>query len=206
MDNGVEHQGPDRVTERACCAVLGAGAGVLDRLVADEQARSTKLLLVAMEVRMATVKPIPDGYPRVIPYLSVDDAQAAIVFYNTVFGATERVRMPGPDGKVGHAELEIGDSVIMLADAFPDMGGTTPKALGGTPVTVMVYVEDVDAVFDRAIEAGGTAERKVEDQFYGDRAGEFRDPFGHKWFVATHIEDVEPAVMAKRAAAAMSGG
>jgi len=154
---------------------------------------------------MAKVKPIPDGYPRVIPYLSVDGADAAIDFYTTVFGAKERVRMPGPGGKIGHAELEIGDSVVMLADSFPDMGAPTPKQLGGTPVTVMVYVEDVDAAFERALAAGATAERNVEDQFYGDRAGQFADPFGHKWFVATHVEDVPPDEMAKRAAAAMGG-
>jgi PhnB protein len=159
----------------------------------------------AKEVTMATVKPIPDGYPRVIPYLSVDGANAAIDFYTTVFGATERVRMPGPDGKVGHAELEIGDSLIMLADAIPDMGGVSPQSLGGSPVTIMVYVEDVDDVFDRAIQAGATEDRKVENQFYGDRAGQFIDPFGHKWFVATHVEDVPPEEMAQRAAAAMGG-
>jgi PhnB protein len=155
---------------------------------------------------MASVKPVPDGYPRVIPYLTVDDANAAIEFYTRVLGATERLRMPGPGGKVGHAELEIGDSVLMLADAFPDMGAPSPRSLGGTPVTVMVYVEDVDGVFDRAIQAGATEERKVENQFYGDRAGQFADPFGHKWFVATHVEDVPPEEMAKRAAAAMGGG
>jgi PhnB protein len=155
---------------------------------------------------MASVKPVPDGYPRVIPYLTVDDANAAIEFYTSVLGATERLRMPGPGGKVGHAELEIGDSVLMLADAFPDMGAPSPRSLGGTPVTVMVYVEDVDDVFDRAIQAGATEERKVENQFYGDRAGQFADPFGHKWFVATHVEDVPAEEMAKRAAAAMGGG
>lgn len=154
---------------------------------------------------MATVKPIPDGYPRVIPYLSVDGASAAIDFYAKVFGAKERVRMPGPEGKIGHAELEIGDSLVMLADAFPEMGGQTPQRLGGTPVTVMVYVEDVDSVFDLAIKAGASEDRKVENQFYGDRAGQFVDPFGHKWFVATHVEDVPPEEMAKRAAAAMGG-
>jgi PhnB protein len=155
---------------------------------------------------MASVKPIPDGYPRVIPYLTVDDASAAIEFYTSVLGATERLRMPGPDGKVGHAELELGDSLLMLADAFPDMGAPSPQSLGGTPVTVMVYVEDVDDVFNRAIQAGATEERGVENQFYGDRAGQFADPFGHKWFVATHVEDVPPEEMAKRAAAAMGGG
>lgn len=152
---------------------------------------------------MAKVKPIPDGYPRVIPYLSVEGASAAIDFYTRVFDARERMRMPAPGGKLGHAELEIGDSLIMLADVFPDMGGQTPQSFGGTPVTVMVYVEDVDAVFDRAIAAGATVEREVQDQFYGDRAGQFVDPFGHKWFVATRVEDVSPEDMRQRAAAAM---
>jgi len=151
---------------------------------------------------MATIKPIPDGYPQVIPYLAVDGASAAIDFYATVFGAKERLRMGSPDGKVGHAELEIGDSLIMLADVFPEMNGPSPTTLGGTPVTVMVYVTDVDDVFQRAIDAGATAERPVENQFYGDRAGQFVDPFGHKWFVATHVEDVPPEEMEKRAAAA----
>jgi PhnB protein len=154
---------------------------------------------------MASVKPIPDGYPRVIPYLTIEGAAAAIEFYTKVFGATERVRMPGPDGKVGHAELEFGESVVMLADAFPEMGNPAPKALGGTPVTLMVYVEDVDATFEQALKAGATEDRKVENQFYGDRAGQIVDPFGHKWFVATHVEDVPPDEMAKRAAAAMGG-
>ena len=154
---------------------------------------------------MDTVKPIPDGYPRVIPYLSVDGAAAAIDFYIRVFGATERVRMAGPGGKIGHAELEFGDALVMLADPFPEMGGKTPKDLGGTPVTVMLYVEDVDAVFDGAIAAGGIAERPVENQFYGDRAGQFADPFGHKWFVATHVEDVPADEMKRRMDAALGG-
>ena len=154
---------------------------------------------------MATVKPIPDGYPRVIPYLTIDGASAAIDFYTRVLGAKERVRMPAPGDKIGHAELEIGDSVVMLADAFPDMGAPTPQALGGTPITMMVYVEDVDAVFQRALEAGATADREVENQFYGDRAGQFTDPFGHKWYVATHVEDVPPDEMARRAAVVMAG-
>lgn len=153
---------------------------------------------------MAAVKPIPDDYPRVIPYLSIDGASAAIDFYTVVFGATERMRMPAADGKVGHAELQIGESVIMLADAFPEMGSSSPKSIGGTPVTVMVYVEDVDAVFARALEAGAIEERPVEDQFYGDRAGQFEDPFGHKWFVASHVEDVPPDELARRAEAMMS--
>ena len=154
---------------------------------------------------MAKVKPIPDDYPRVIPYLAVDGAEAAIDFYMKVLGATERVRMPGPGGKIGHAELNVGESVIMLADTFPEMGNLAPPALGGTPVTMMVYVEDVDAVYGRAVAAGATADRPVENQFYGDRAGQFTDPFGHKWFVATHVEDVSPDEMAKRAAEAMEG-
>ncbi len=154
---------------------------------------------------MANVKAIPENYPQVIPYLTVDGAVAAIDFYTSVLGAKERVRMPGPDGRIGHAELEIGQSMVMLADVFPDMGNAAPPALGGTPVTMMVYVEDVDDVFRRAIAAGATADRPVEDQFYGDRAGQFTDPFGHKWFVATHVEDVPPDEMAKRAAAAMQG-
>jgi PhnB protein len=155
---------------------------------------------------MATVKPIPEGYPRVIPYLSIDGATAAIDFYKNVFGAKERVRMPAPEGKIGHAELELGDSVVMLADVFPGMSAPSPKALGGTPVSIMVYVEDVDSVFDRALKAGAKAERPVENQFYGDRVGQFEDPFGHKWFVATHVEDVSPEEMEKRAAAAMTAG
>ncbi|MBV8951174.1 MAG: VOC family protein [Actinobacteria bacterium] len=155
---------------------------------------------------MAKVKPIPDEYPRVMPYLSVDGASAAIDFYKTVFDATERMRMPGPDGRIGHAELDIGDSVVMLADVFPSMSNPDPKQLGGTPVSVMVYVTDVDDVFARALKAGAKEERAVENQFYGDRSGQFVDPFGHKWFVATHVEDVSPDEMAKRAAAVMESG
>ena len=149
------------------------------------------------------VNPIPEDYPRVIPYLSVDGAPEAISFYAAVLGATERMRMAGPDGKIVHCELEIGTGIVMLADAFPDMGGKSPKALGGSPVHLMVYVDDVDACFERAVENGATVLRKVEDQFYGDRSGQFEDPFGHVWFVASHIEDIAPDEMEKRAAAAM---
>jgi PhnB protein len=155
---------------------------------------------------MANVKPIPEGYPQVTPYLSVAGAAAAIEFYGKVLGTTERMRMAGPDGRVGHAELELGGSVIMLADEYPDMGSRSPKTLGGTPVTIHVYVQDVDSVFDRAIKEGATSLRPVENQFYGDRAGQFEDPFGHRWNVATHVEDVPPEEMDKRAAEAMSGG
>jgi len=153
---------------------------------------------------MAT--PIPDGYPRVTPYLIVDGAGAAIDFYRSVLGARERMRMPAPDGRVGHAELEIGDSLIMLADEFPEMEARGPKAVGGTPVSLHVYVEDADGVFDRAVEAGARALHPVEDKFYGDRSGQFEDPFGHHWSVATHVEDVPPDEMAARAAAAMASG
>ena len=153
---------------------------------------------------MADVKPIPDGYPRISPYLHVDGAGDAIKFYTEVLGATERMRMPTPDGKVGHAELEVGDSLIMLADEAPDMGVRGPKAFGGSPITLSVYVEDVDDVFERALKAGATSVRPVENQFYGDRRGVFEDPFGHQWNVATHVEDVPPEEMPKRAAEAMS--
>ncbi len=152
---------------------------------------------------MAKVQPIPEGYPQVTPYLCVDGANAAIEFYATVFGATERVRMPGPNGTVGHAELQLGDSLIMLSDEYPEMGMRGPKTIGGTPVTISVYVEDVDGIFDKAVAAGATALRPVENQFYGDRTGQFEDPFGHRWSVATHVEDVPPDEMAKRAAQAM---
>jgi PhnB protein len=150
-------------------------------------------------------KPIPDGYPQVTPYLCVDDAKAAIEFYSRVLGAEERMHMPGPDGKIGHAELQLGESLIMLSDEFPEMGVRAPKAVGGTPVMISVYVEDADAVFGAAVAAGATALRPVENQFYGDRTGQFEDPFGHRWSVATHVEDVPPEEMEKRAAEAMSG-
>jgi PhnB protein len=150
---------------------------------------------------MAAVKPIPEGYPRVTPYLCVDGASAAIDFYSAVFGATERMRMPAPDGKVAHAELQFGDSVVALSDEYPELGARSPKAFGGSPVTMSVYVEDVDAVFERALKAGAKALRPVEDQFYGDRSGQFEDPFGHRWSVGTHVEDVSPEEMAKRAQA-----
>jgi PhnB protein len=154
---------------------------------------------------MSPVKPIPDGYPRVSPYLCVNGGTAALDFYKSVFGATERMRMPAPDGRIGHAELQFGDSVIMLADEYPEMGIRSPRAVGGTPVTISVYVEDVDAVFNRAVAAGAKSLRAVETQFYGDRSGQFEDPFGHRWSVATHVEDVAPDEMERRAANAMSG-
>ena len=152
------------------------------------------------------VKPIPDGYPQVIPYLIVDGAAEAIDFYTSVLGASQRGdTMKAPDGKVGHAELAIGDSVIMLADESPDWGAAGPRTVGGTPVTIHVYVEDVDDVFGKAIAAGATEVRAVTNEFYGDRSGQFDDPWGHRWNVATHVEDVPPEEMAERAKAAMAG-
>ena len=148
--------------------------------------------------------PIPEGFPRVTPYLIVDGAAAAIDFYRSVLGASERMRMPGPDGRIGHAELTLGDSLIMLADENPDMDIRGPAKFGGTPVSLHVYVEDSDAVFERAVRAGAKALRAVEDRFYGDRSGQFEDPFGHRWDVSTHVEDVPQEEMAKRAESAMA--
>ena len=150
--------------------------------------------------------PIPEDYPRLTPYLIVDGANNAIDFYCSVLGATERMRMPAPEGKVGHAELDIGDSVFMLADESPDMGARAPSTVGGTPVTLHVYVDDADDVFERAVQAGAKSLQPVQDKFYGDRTGQFEDPFGHHWSVATHVEDVPPDEMEKRAAEAMSAG
>jgi PhnB protein len=154
---------------------------------------------------MANVNPIPDAYPRVSPYLVIDGAAAAIDFYREVLGATERGRIPGPEGRVGHAELQLGDGLIMLADEYPEMNIRGPRAYGGSPVTISVYVEDVDAVVERAVAAGATVLRPLEDRFYGDRACEFEDPFGHRWSVASRVEDVPPDEMAERAAKAMGG-
>jgi PhnB protein len=154
---------------------------------------------------MAEVKPIPDAYPRVTPYLCVDGAAEAIEFYTKVLGAQERMRMAGPDGKIGHAEIQIGEAVVMLADEAPEMNFRSPRTIGGTPVTIHVYVEDADAVFDAAVSAGANGLRPVEKQFYGDRSGQFEDPFGHRWNVATHVEDVPPDEMEKRMAEMMAG-
>ena len=149
------------------------------------------------------VKPIPDGYPRVSPYLAVDGAADAIDFYVSVLGGTERMRMPGPDGRIGHAEVEFGDSVVMLADEFPEMGHKGPNSLGGTPISITLYVEDCDKVIDAAVKKGATVLQAAEDRFYGDRAGMIEDPWGHHWSLMTHIEDVPPEEMGKRAAEAM---
>ena len=150
---------------------------------------------------MAQVKPIPDGYPRMTPYLIVDGAAQAIEFYKKVFGATEKMRMPSPGGKVGQAGLILGGSMIMLADEHPEMGARAPRAYGGAAVSLMVYVPNVDDTVKTASAAGAKIVRQVENQFYGDRMGTIEDPFGHRWYVATHVEDVPPEEMAKRAAA-----
>jgi len=147
------------------------------------------------------VKPIPDGYHAITAYLCVKGAAEAIDFYKSAFGAKEIMRMPGPGGSVGHAELEIGGSRFMLADEFPQMGFQGPRAFGGTPVHLHLYVDDVDATLERATEAGATLRRPAADQFYGDRAGSVEDPFGHSWHVATHVEDVPPDELKRRAEA-----
>jgi PhnB protein len=149
------------------------------------------------------VKPKPDGYHTATPYLVVDDAARAIAYYQKVFGAKEIMRMAAPNGKVGHAEIKIGDSPIMLADESPEMGARGPRSFGGSPVSILLYVDDVDKVAGQAKAAGAKERRPVQDQFYGDRAGTFEDPFGHIWTIATHTEDVSPAEMQKRAEAFM---
>jgi PhnB protein len=146
------------------------------------------------------VKPIPDEYRGATPYLSVTGAAAAIDFYKKAFGARETMRMPAPGGKIAHAELRIGDAAIMLADEYPEMNFRSPQSLGGTPVNILIYVNDVDAVVKQAVAAGATLLRAVEDQFYGDRMGVLQDPFGHTWSLATHVEDVSPEELQKRAA------
>jgi PhnB protein len=144
------------------------------------------------------VKPIPDGHHTVAPYLAIKNAASALDFYKTAFGATETYKLIIPDGRVGHAEIRLGDSLIMLSDEFPEFGGKAPESLGGSPVSIHLYVEDVDAVFKRALAAGARELKPVMDQFYGDRSGQLQDPFGHLWWVATHKEDVAPEEMQKR--------
>lgn len=156
------------------------------------------------------VKPIPDGYHSVTPYLIIKGAAEAIEFYKKAFGAIELLRYPAPDGRIGHAEIKIGDSPIMLADEYPEMGYgySGPQTVGGSSVSIMIYVEDVDATFKQAIAAGGKEQRAVKDQFYGDRSGTLEDPFGHIWHVSTHKEDVSTEEMERRAkvASAAAGG
>ena len=148
-----------------------------------------------------SVKPVPDGYHTITPYLFVKGAAGAMEFYKKAFGAEELLRFPGQDGKVGHAELKIGNSVVMLADEYPEMGFKSPTTLGGPGFSMLVYVENVDVAFKQAIAAGATEIRPVKDEFYGDRVGTLKDPFGHIWSIATHKEDVTPEEMHRRAAA-----
>jgi PhnB protein len=155
------------------------------------------------------VKPIPEGYPTISPSLAVDSAAEAIEFYKRAFGATERMRMDGPGGSIAHAELQVGDSIVMLSDPFPQASTAPPKELGGTSVTMFMYVEDVDAFVKRAVDAGATVTMPVDDMFWGDRFGSITDPYGHSWSIATHVEDVPPEEMEVRgreAMAAMAAG
>ena len=145
-----------------------------------------------------SVKPIPEGYHTVTPYLAVRNASAALDFYQKAFGATELMRMEDDKGKIGHAEIKIGDSPIMLADEHPEIEFLGPQSRGGSTVNIMVYTEDVDALFRRALDAGATEVRPLKDEFYGDRMGTVRDPFGHVWHLATHKEDVSPEEMEAR--------
>ncbi|MEU6832989.1 VOC family protein [Nocardia beijingensis] len=154
---------------------------------------------------MSDVKPVPEGYPVVSPGLAIDGAAAAIDFYKNILGATERMRMPGPEGKIAHCELMFGDSVVMLGDSAPDMDFLDPKTIGGTPVNLYVYVEDADAAFAAALAAGAKELTPMTDQFYGDRSGAFEDPWGHRWTVATHVEDVPPDEMDRRMAEQFGG-
>lgn len=151
-------------------------------------------------------KHVPEGYHTITPYLIVDGASQAIDFYKKAFGATELYRLEGPDGKLGHAEIQIGNSRIMLADEHPQMGHKGPRALSGTPVSLLLYVDDCDAVFRKAVEAGGKVQMEMKDQFYGDRSGTLQDPFGHVWTVSTHVEDVPPEEVERRAAEMMKSG
>lgn len=150
---------------------------------------------------MAAVQAIPEGYHSITPYLSIKGAAAAIEFYKQAFGAVELVRMPAPGGLVGHAEIRIGNSMVMLADECAEAANQSPQSLGGTPVSLLIYVGDTDAVFRNAVTAGAKVVREPENMFYGDRSAGVIDPFGHSWFIHTHIEDVSPEEMEKRLAA-----
>lgn len=150
------------------------------------------------------VKPIPDGYHAITPYLAVRGGVAALEFYKKAFGATEHFRMPAPDGKIGHAEMQVGNSRFMLADEYPDMDFKGPQSYGGTGCSYYLYVENCDEVFKQAIAAGAKELRPMQDQFYGDRSGQIEDPFGHRWSIATHVEDLSAEEIGKRAAEVMA--
>jgi PhnB protein len=154
----------------------------------------------AADVMQNNVKYKPDGFHAVTPYLTVHDAKQAIDFYKRAFGARERVVMPMPDGKIAHAELQIGDSIVMLGEECPEHGNVSPQTLEGSPVGLALYVEDVDKTFDRAVDAVASVKEPVGDKFWGDRSGSLTDPFGHKWMLLTHVEDVPPQEMKKRMA------
>jgi PhnB protein len=154
---------------------------------------------------MSNVKPIPEGFRTLTPHIVVSNASEAIEFYKKAFGAVEIWRSPGPDGKsIMHAEVKIGDSILMLNDEFPEMGSKSPKTVGGTSVTLSLYVEDVDKVFKQAVDAGASVIMPVDDMFWGDRYGMLTDPFGHQWAVATHVKDLSPEEIKKGAEAAFS--
>ena len=144
------------------------------------------------------VQPIPAGYHSITPYLIINGAAAALEFYKNAFGAKEKVRMPAPGGRIGHAEIMVGTSHVMLADENPEMGARAPQPGSSSPVSILLYVKDVDAAFERAVSSGARIERPVEDQFYGDRAGTLIDPYGHRWHIHTHIEEVSPKEMQRR--------
>lgn len=187
---------------RVWILILIAATCVFDRAVC--QTTTQKKGNNQKEGKMAKVKPIPEGYHSATPYLVVRGAGQAIDFYAKAFGAKEIYRLPGPGGQILHGEIQIGDSRIMLSDENPDMGAMSPQALNGSPVSILLYVEDVDAAFKRAIAAGGKEVMPVTDMFWGDRFGALADPFGHQWQIATHKEDLTPEEIAKRAEAAFS--
>jgi PhnB protein len=172
-------------------------------MAAKKKAAPKKKALAKRADPRRTVKPIPDGYHQITPYLAIKGAAQAIEFYKKAFGAKERMRMEGPGGMIGHAEMQFGDSVVMLADEFPQMDFLGPLSRGGTPVTIHFYVTDCDAVFARAVAAGAKVQRPLKDEFYGDRTSTLADPFGHIWHISTHKEELSKAELRKRAAEAM---
>lgn len=158
----------------------------------------------AFSLMNTKVKYIPEGFHAITPYLTVKNVEQAMEFYKRAFGARERVRMPTPDGKIAHAEMQIADSIIMLGEECPEHGSVSPQTLEGSPVGLAFYVENVDSVFRRAVDAGASVKEQVSDKFWGDRAGSVTDPFGHQWMLLTHVEDVSPPEMKKRMADAFS--